>query len=172
MRNDHCTHWLNESLPCCDCGDDSDGDNENATCTATTRTCSAVFDEHTLRADIAARWGEHGAHIDVFDHMVREIERLRAENTRLTTFLNWQEGDRVITVADTTGPAGTIPAGTTGTIHQAAKVVVLLDGEDFPCIFGPNGRDPGALAAITPGPMETIPTDPDRARGAAAAAVG
>lgn len=44
---------------------------------------SGVFDEHTLRADIAARWGEHGAHIDVFDYMVREIERLRAEIGRL-----------------------------------------------------------------------------------------
>lgn len=28
------------------------------------------FDENTLRADIARVWGEHGARVDVFDHML------------------------------------------------------------------------------------------------------
>lgn len=36
-----------------------------------------MFDEQRLRQDIAATWGEHGAHIDVFDFMLREIEQLR-----------------------------------------------------------------------------------------------
>lgn len=33
-----------------------------------------VFDESTLRADIVRVWGEHGAHVDVFDHMLRLTE--------------------------------------------------------------------------------------------------
>ena len=28
------------------------------------------FNEDSLRADIVKVWGEHGAHIDVFDHML------------------------------------------------------------------------------------------------------
>ena len=28
-----------------------------------------TFDENDLRAAIVATWGEHGAHIEVFDHM-------------------------------------------------------------------------------------------------------
>ena len=49
------------------------------------------FDEQSLRRDIAETWGEHGAHIDVFDALVKsraavidqkvalieEIDRLR-----------------------------------------------------------------------------------------------
>ena len=49
------------------------------------------FDEHSLRRDIAETWGEHGAHVDVFDALVKsraavidqkaalieEIDRLR-----------------------------------------------------------------------------------------------
>lgn len=31
------------------------------------------FDEHSLRADIAKTWGEHGAHMAVFDHMLKLI---------------------------------------------------------------------------------------------------
>ena len=30
-----------------------------------------MFDEQALRADIADKWGEHGAHIDVFDHILK-----------------------------------------------------------------------------------------------------
>jgi len=30
-----------------------------------------LFDEQTLRAEIVRVWGEHGAHVDVFDHIVR-----------------------------------------------------------------------------------------------------
>lgn len=37
------------------------------------------FDESSLRADIVEKWGEHGAHAEVFDIMLAEIERLRAE---------------------------------------------------------------------------------------------
>lgn len=50
------------------------------------------FDEQSLRRDIAETWGEHGAHVDVFDALVKsraavidqkaalidEIDRLRA----------------------------------------------------------------------------------------------
>lgn len=37
-----------------------------------------TFDEMRLRADIAAKWGHHGAHINVFDFMVNEIMALRS----------------------------------------------------------------------------------------------
>jgi len=32
------------------------------------------FDEHSLRADIAAKWGEYGAHIEVYDHLLGLVE--------------------------------------------------------------------------------------------------
>lgn len=35
------------------------------------------FDEVRLRADIVRVWGEHGAHVDVFDHMARLAGRAR-----------------------------------------------------------------------------------------------
>lgn len=38
-----------------------------------------VFDEHRLRQDIVATWGEHGAHIDVFDHMLKQINVLKSK---------------------------------------------------------------------------------------------
>lgn len=34
------------------------------------------FDEHSLRADIARTWGEYGAHIDVFDTMLKRLNEL------------------------------------------------------------------------------------------------
>lgn len=34
-----------------------------------------LFNEDSLRADIARVWGEHGAHIDVFDHMLNQARR-------------------------------------------------------------------------------------------------
>jgi len=34
----------------------------------------SVFDEQTLRAEIVRVWGEFGAHVDVFDHMLRLIQ--------------------------------------------------------------------------------------------------
>lgn len=30
-----------------------------------------MFNEDTLREEIVAKWGEHGAHIDVYDNLVR-----------------------------------------------------------------------------------------------------
>ncbi len=36
----------------------------------------SVFDEHKSREHIIGVWGPAGAHIDVFDHMLNEIERL------------------------------------------------------------------------------------------------
>jgi len=38
-----------------------------------------LFDEQTLRADIIKVWGEHGAHIDVFDYMLRAALATRPE---------------------------------------------------------------------------------------------
>lgn len=45
-----------------------------------------VFNEDNLREAIVSVWGEHGAHVDLFDFMLKvigssgdEIERLRAE---------------------------------------------------------------------------------------------
>lgn len=41
---------------------------------------SAAFNEHVLRAEIVSRWGEHGAHADVYDHMARlATERMHIE---------------------------------------------------------------------------------------------
>jgi len=39
------------------------------------------FDEKRLRADIVSVWGEYGAHVDVFDYMLKELrERPTASN--------------------------------------------------------------------------------------------
>lgn len=38
-----------------------------------------TFNEKRLRADIVATWGAHGAHADVFDTMMKEIEQLREQ---------------------------------------------------------------------------------------------
>ena len=40
---------------------------------------SEVFDENSLRADIVKVWGEHGAHTDVFDHMLRLLREAQAD---------------------------------------------------------------------------------------------
>jgi hypothetical protein len=37
---------------------------------------SELFDERKLRAAIVAVWGEHGAHVDVFDHMLTRMAKL------------------------------------------------------------------------------------------------
>ena len=37
-----------------------------------------VFNEETLRAEIVSKWGEYGAHTEVFDFMVAEIKRLQS----------------------------------------------------------------------------------------------
>ena len=39
-----------------------------------------VFDENHLRKEIISRWGEFGAHTDLFDEMRRELDRLRRAN--------------------------------------------------------------------------------------------
>lgn len=44
------------------------------------------FDEHSLRADIAAKWGEYGAHIDVFDTLLKRLRELE-EATKDTAFI-------------------------------------------------------------------------------------
>ncbi len=36
-----------------------------------------IFNEVTLREEIVRMWGEYGAFVDVFDHMLGEIEKLR-----------------------------------------------------------------------------------------------
>ena len=41
---------------------------------------SDLFNETSLRADIVQAWGAHGAHVEVFDHMLGMIESLRKAN--------------------------------------------------------------------------------------------
>lgn len=36
------------------------------------------FNEHTLRTEIAATWGEYGAHIDVYDMLLARLHALDA----------------------------------------------------------------------------------------------
>lgn len=36
-----------------------------------------IFNEVTLREEIVRIWGEYGAHVEVFDYTIGEIERLR-----------------------------------------------------------------------------------------------
>lgn len=38
----------------------------------------ASFDEQALRADIIKVWGEFGAHVDVFDQMLKRVAELEA----------------------------------------------------------------------------------------------
>lgn len=68
------------------------------------------FDEQSLRRDIAETWGEHGAHVDVFDALVKsraavtdqkaalieEIDRLRA---LITAWCDAYDADRATTIA-------------------------------------------------------------------------
>ena len=52
-----------------------------------------MFTEHTLLADIIAKWGDYGAHADVFRSMLAEIERLRAAGDALAEALHgWCNG--------------------------------------------------------------------------------
>lgn len=53
------------------------------------------FDENSLRADIVKVWGEHGAHIDVFDHM----DKLAQQN-RLLSVVAWTEDGHTILTAN------------------------------------------------------------------------
>jgi len=45
-------------------------------------TTTERFDEQALRAEIVDRWGEHGAHVDVYDRALAEIERLQEVITK------------------------------------------------------------------------------------------
>lgn len=38
-----------------------------------------TWNEDNLRADIVSVWGEHGAHVDVFDHMLKRLREERPE---------------------------------------------------------------------------------------------
>ena len=38
------------------------------------------FDENSLRADIVKVWGENGAHIDVFDHMLKTLREVQVHH--------------------------------------------------------------------------------------------
>jgi hypothetical protein len=37
----------------------------------------AVFNEETLRAEIARVWGEHGAHMEVYDMLCRDLVKTK-----------------------------------------------------------------------------------------------
>lgn len=50
-----------------------------------------IFNEDSLRADIVGVWGEHGAHIDVFDHMLKKAtEKKQIYITSKNTGPSWQ----------------------------------------------------------------------------------
>ena len=53
---------------------------------------SEVFDENSLRADIVKVWGEHGAHTDVFDHMLRLLREAQAGVDAAAPF-SWRHSD-------------------------------------------------------------------------------
>lgn len=53
-----------------------------------------LFNEDTLRAAIVDRWGEHGAHADVFDHMLKLISKL--ENDENEDMAQEREYRRVV----------------------------------------------------------------------------
>lgn len=37
-----------------------------------------MFDEETLRKEIAEHWGEHGAHVEVYDMLIRKVRNTEA----------------------------------------------------------------------------------------------
>jgi hypothetical protein len=37
-----------------------------------------IFNEHTLRTEIAKTWGEYGAHVDVYDTLLKRLSELEA----------------------------------------------------------------------------------------------
>ena len=41
-----------------------------------------TFNEDSLRADIIDRWGEHGAHADVYDRILNELDLVREDRDR------------------------------------------------------------------------------------------
>jgi hypothetical protein len=83
-----------------------------------------VFNEASLRFDISRHWGEYGAHIEVFDMLVAERDRLLAELNELN---NQGEGARCQTCG-----------------HQEAHHFLLLEGRRC-CAAGctcPQWREP------------------------------
>lgn len=40
---------------------------------------AAVFNEDRLRADIVKTWGEHGAHVEVYDRILSELDLVRKD---------------------------------------------------------------------------------------------
>lgn len=54
-----------------------------------------MFTEHTLLADIIAKWGDYGAHADVFRSMLAEIERLRAAGDEMADAATRQQWSRL-----------------------------------------------------------------------------
>lgn len=40
-----------------------------------------VFNEQTLREEIANTWGEHGAHMAVYDRLLKELSSIKAVET-------------------------------------------------------------------------------------------
>lgn len=52
-----------------------------------------MFTEQNLRGDIASVWGEHGAHIDVFDAMLAMIAKSSAERE---IGEGWEPADGVV----------------------------------------------------------------------------
>lgn len=49
-----------------------------------------MFDIEKLRADIVSVWGEYGAHVELFDMLVREVNELkkREENRMISKELD------------------------------------------------------------------------------------
>lgn len=43
----------------------------------------ALFNEQTLRDEIVAKWGEYGAHAEVYDDLLKRLAELEAEQTEL-----------------------------------------------------------------------------------------
>lgn len=47
-----------------------------------------IFNEDALRAEIAKTWGEHGAHIEVFDRMRKQLSGIGGEEKTLDELLD------------------------------------------------------------------------------------
>lgn len=56
-----------------------------------------IFNEQSLRADIVKQWGEHGAHIDIFDMMLKRVvyrKYNKSKHKRALIYFNEQHIDK------------------------------------------------------------------------------
>ncbi len=92
-----------------------------------------IFNEDSLRADIAKTWGEHGAHIDVFDTILRLARAGEATVISEKSFILYEDnGDGTTTM--------TLKAAEYG-VDEPTKFVVPMNFEGLANMLSPEVQE-------------------------------